>query len=270
MFDKLFTIKINNNSTTNEQLFNDFEECFDYEHQRIEQERLLQQELNHQRSIVKPQLKKIIDEDVSYTNDIRDVLPNYYDKSFKPVKKYNNKNFIFFKYSTNNDNEKEDLQSEEQSSSSSSEELESKNLLLKEIELLFEKCYFYSDIEKMFPKFYKDNKSKINFLYTQVLDERFKKDPTLEVQKDIYVYRSKKEQIKIIEKRKLLQKAPRKHKKKHVFRIDYDDDSDIRIYKRFKAKKEFESALNDEIMKVEEASEAEKSLKEMIVMILKI
>jgi hypothetical protein len=43
MFDKLFNIKINNNSTTNEQLFNDFQEWFDYEHQRIEQERLLQQ-----------------------------------------------------------------------------------------------------------------------------------------------------------------------------------------------------------------------------------
>jgi hypothetical protein len=87
---------------------------------------------------------------------------------------------VFFKYSTNNgkiedDNEKEDLESEEQSSSSSSEELESKDLLLKEIELLFENGYFYSDIEKMFPKLHKDNKSKINFLYTQVLDERFKK-----------------------------------------------------------------------------------------------
>jgi hypothetical protein len=43
----------------------------------------------------------------------------------------------------------------------------------------------------MFPKFHKDNKLKINFLYTQVLDERFKKDPTLEIQKDIDVYRSR-------------------------------------------------------------------------------
>jgi hypothetical protein len=47
--------------------------------------------------------------------------------------------------------------------------------LLKEIELQFENGYFYTDIEKIFPKFYKDNKSKINFLYTQVLGERFKK-----------------------------------------------------------------------------------------------
>jgi hypothetical protein len=92
---------------------------------------------------------------------------------------------VLFKYSTNNgkvdDNEKEGPESEEQSSSSSSEESESEDLLLNEIELLFENGYFYTDIEKKFLKFYKDNKSKINFLYTQVLGERFKRDPTLEV-----------------------------------------------------------------------------------------
>jgi hypothetical protein len=63
MFGKLFNIKINTNSTTNEQLFNDFEERFDYEYQRIEQEHLLQREekeQNHQRSLNKPQVKKII------------------------------------------------------------------------------------------------------------------------------------------------------------------------------------------------------------------
>jgi hypothetical protein len=111
---------------------------------------------------------------------------------------------VFFKYSTDDriidDSEKEDLESLEQSSSSSSEKLESKNLLLKQIKLMFENGYFYTDIEKKFPKFYKHNKSKINFLYTQVLDERFKKDSTLEVQKDIDVYGSRQEKIKIIEK----------------------------------------------------------------------
>jgi hypothetical protein len=117
------------------------------------------------KSLNKPQVKKIIDEDVSYTDDLRDVFSKYYDKSFKPVKKDNSKDFVFFNYSTNNgkidvDNEKEDLESEEQSSSSSFEELESKDLLLKEIELLFENGYFYKDIEKMFLKFHKDNKSK--------------------------------------------------------------------------------------------------------------
>jgi hypothetical protein len=104
MYGKLFNIKINNNSTTNEQLFSDFEEWFDYEHQRIEEECLLQQEQKEQRLLIKPQLKKIIDEDVSCTDDLRDVFPKYYDKSFLPVKKGDSKNFVFFKYSTNNGN----------------------------------------------------------------------------------------------------------------------------------------------------------------------
>jgi hypothetical protein len=168
MFGKLFNIKINNNSTTNEQQFNDFEKWYDCQYQLIEQEHLLQQEQKEQQSLNKSRIKKIEDENVSYTDDLRDIFPKYYDKSFKPVKKGRSKDFVFFKYSTNNgnvdnDNEKEDLESEEQSSSSSSQEPESENLLLKEIELLFENGYFYTDIEKMFPKFYKDNKSKINF-----------------------------------------------------------------------------------------------------------
>jgi hypothetical protein len=175
MFGKVFNIKVNNNSTTNEQLFNYFEEWFDFEHQRIEQERLLELEQKEQQFLNKPHVKKVIDEDVSYSDDLRDGFPKYYDKSFLPVKKGNSKDFVFFKYSTNNEKEKEDLESEDQSSSSSSEELESEDLLLKQIELLFENWYFYMDIKKVFPKFYKDNKSKINFLYTKVLDKRFKK-----------------------------------------------------------------------------------------------
>jgi hypothetical protein len=170
---------------------------------------------------------------------------------------------VFFKYSTNNgnvdnDSEKEDLESEEQSSSSSSEESESEDLLLKEIELLFENDYFYIDIEKMFPKFYEDNKSKINFLYTQVIAERFRRDPTLELQKNIDVYMCRQKQIDIIEKRRHIQKINRKNKK-HDQRSHHD--SDIQSYKRFKAKKDFESALADEIKKVEEESEVQKRFK---------
>jgi hypothetical protein len=56
----------------------------------------------------------------------------------------------------------------------------------------------------MFPKFYKDNKLKKNFLYTKVLAERFKRDPTLEIKKNIDVYRSRQDQIYIIEKRRQL------------------------------------------------------------------
>jgi hypothetical protein len=217
----------------------------------------------------KSQIKKIENENDSYTDDLRDVFPKYYNKSFKLVRKGDSKDFVYFKYSTNDqiidECEKEDLESEEQSSSSSSEEPESQDLLLKEIELLFENGYFYTDIEQMFPKFYRDNKSKINFLFLEVQEERYKKDPTLEIQKNINVYKCRQEDINVIEKRRRLRKTVRKNKKHERSH----PDSDIKNYKRFKAIKEFESVLNDEIKKVEEASEVQRKLIEMIVMILK-
>jgi hypothetical protein len=119
MYSKLFNIKVNNHSTTNEQLFNDFQEWYDFEHQRIKQKHLLQQKQKKQELLNKSRSKKIENENVSYTDNLRDVFLKYYSKSFKPVKKNNSKDFVFFKYSTNdgmidNDNEKEDLESEEQ------------------------------------------------------------------------------------------------------------------------------------------------------------
>jgi hypothetical protein len=54
----------------------------------------------------------------------------------------------------------------------------------------------------MFQNFYQDNISKINFLNTQVIAERFKRDQTLELQKNIDVYKCRQEQINIIEKRR--------------------------------------------------------------------
>jgi hypothetical protein len=36
MYGKVFNIKVSTNSTTNEQLFNDFQEWYDTEHERIE------------------------------------------------------------------------------------------------------------------------------------------------------------------------------------------------------------------------------------------
>jgi hypothetical protein len=113
MFGKVFNIKINNNSITNEQQFNDFEEWFDYQHQLLEQERLLQCEEKEQQSLNKSQIKKIENENHSYTDDLQEVFPKYYNNSFKPVKKSNSKYFVFFKYSTNvgmiDDNEKKIL-----------------------------------------------------------------------------------------------------------------------------------------------------------------
>jgi hypothetical protein len=112
------------------------------------------------------------------------------------------------------------------------------------------------DIEKMFPKFYKHNKSKINFLFTQVLEERFKTYPTLEIQKDIDVYKSRQEQINIIEKRRQFRKRKTVRKNRKQERSHHD--TEIQSYKCFKAKKEFEFVLNDEIKKVEDESKVQK------------
>jgi hypothetical protein len=42
--------------------------------------------------------------------------------------------------------------------------------------------YFNKDVGKMFPTF-----------YTQVVDERFKRDTTLKIEKNIYIYKSRQE-----------------------------------------------------------------------------
>jgi uncharacterized protein YqeY len=58
-----------------------------------------------------------------------------------------------------------------------------------------------------------------------------------------------------------IEDSSRKHKKKYIQRIDYDDYSDIQNFKDFKTKREFKSVLNDEIKKVEEVSAAQNKFK---------
>jgi hypothetical protein len=94
-------------------------------------------------------------------------------------------------------------------------------------------------------------------LYTQVIAERFRRDPTLELQKNIDVYKCRQEQINIIEKRRWLQKTIRKNRKHD----QSHHDTEIQSYKCFKAKKDFKSALTDEIKKVEDESEVQKRFK---------
>jgi hypothetical protein len=53
----------------------------------------------------------------------------------------------------------------------------------------------------------------------------------MKIEKNTDIFKSKKEQIEIIEQRRLFQKVTRKHKKKQANRIDFDADSDIRSYK---------------------------------------
>jgi hypothetical protein len=130
--------------------------------------------------------------------------------------------------------------------------------LLKEIELLFENGYFYTDIEKMFPKFYKDNKSKINFLYTQVLEERFKKTKLWKFKRILMFTGLDKSRLKSLKRedssRKQLERI-----KNMIRKTQYD--SDIHSYTPYKSKKEIESVLNDEIKKAEEESEGQKKFK---------
>jgi hypothetical protein len=64
---------------------------------------------------------------------------------------------------------------------------------------MFENGYFYKDIEKMIPTFYAANAERINLLYTEVLDERFKRDLIFTVQNDIEIYKSRQNQIETIE-----------------------------------------------------------------------
>jgi hypothetical protein len=154
---------------------------------------------------------------------------------------------VFFKYYTD-DGKGDDEESEDSESDEESENNESKDLLLKEIELIFENGYFYKDVAVMFSTFYKANIERINLLYTQVLEERFKRNPTLMFQKDIDIYKSRQNQIETIEKRKTLPKAIKRNERKK----ESEEDSNISSYKRYIAKKDFESALNNEIKKVEE------------------
>jgi hypothetical protein len=59
----------------------------------------------------------------------------------------------------------------------------------------------------------------------------------MKIEKNTDIFKSKKEQIEIIEEKILFWKLTRKQKKKYVRRIYYDCDSDIRSYKRLKTKK---------------------------------
>jgi hypothetical protein len=67
--------------------------------------------------------------------------------------------------------------------------------------------------------------------------------------------------LKSLKREDRSRKQPERIRKKHSHSTDYDVDCDIHSYTRYKAKKEFESVLNDEIKNVEEESEARKKLK---------
>jgi hypothetical protein len=71
------------------------------------------------------------------------------------------------------------------------------------------------------------------------------------IEKDIDVYRSRQDQIEIIEKRRTLKKAIKNIERKKEDEEEEEDPS-IRSYKRYKAKEGFDSALNNELQKAKQ------------------
>jgi hypothetical protein len=108
------------------------------------------------------------------------------------------------------------------------------------------------NVEKQFPYFYKTNSERINLLYYQVYGERFKRDPTLMIEKDIDIYKSRQDQIDIIEKRRTLKKLLNKLERNKKYEEDKEEDSDTHSYKRYKAKEDFNSVLNKEVKKTQQ------------------
>jgi hypothetical protein len=73
-------------------------------------------------------------------------FPEYYNKCFIPIKKR-----------TDDGKEDDDEFEVSISKDEENEECDCKDLLLKEIELMFQNGYFFKDIEKMFPAYYTAN-----------------------------------------------------------------------------------------------------------------
>jgi hypothetical protein len=192
-------------------------------------------------------MKKLLKDGAPFIGDLRETFPKYYNKCFRPIRKKPNTNFIFFKYYTDDgkgyDDDREDSETDEDY-----DDNETKDVLLKELELMLENGYSYEDVEKIFPSFYRGNSERINLLYFQVLQERFNRDPTLIIQKDIDIYKIRQNQIEIIEKRRALKKAIRRSERNK----EDNDDSDDHSYKRYKSKKDFESVLHNEVQKAKQ------------------
>jgi hypothetical protein len=185
MHGETYNIRISTKSNTNDEQFRDFEEWYDYNQQKKEQQHLLEHEIKYQQLLIKSKMKKFLKNGVPFTGDLRETFPEYYNKCFRPYKKKPNTDFIFFKYYTDDGKGDDEESDDDLSDYEDYEDEETKDLLLKEIELTFENGYPYEDVEKIFPYFYKRNAERINLLYYHVYNERFNRDPTLTIQKDI-------------------------------------------------------------------------------------
>jgi hypothetical protein len=244
---KTYNIKICTKSNTNDEQFRDFEEWYDYNQQKKEQQRLLQMEIKYNQLLIKSKMKKFLKDGASFTGDLRETFPEYYNKCFHPYRKKPKTDFIFFKYYTDN-GKGDDEDSEDSETDEDYDDNETKDLLLKKIELMFKNGYTYEDVEKIFRSFYRGNAERVNLLYFQVLQERFNRDRTLTVQKDIDIYKVRQNQIETIEKRKVLKKAIRRSEQNK----EEKEDSDKGSYKPYKSKKDFESVFHNEVQKAKQ------------------
>jgi hypothetical protein len=86
----------------------------------------------------------------------------------------------------------------------------------------------------------------VNLLFKLVNEERFKKDPSLTIEKDTDIYRSRQNQIEIVEKRRALKKVMKRIEEDEE---DEEEDEDLHSCKQYKAKKDFESVLHNEVQK---------------------
>jgi hypothetical protein len=141
-----------------------------------------------------------------------------------------------------------------------SEDNETKDLLLKKIESMFENWYFFMDIKKHFPTLYSAKTEKINLLYTQVLYERFKKDPTLIIQKDIDIYKSSEDQIDTTEKRRTLRKAIKRSERN---KEDEEDSNIIQVTNGIRVKRILNLFSTTKFKKENRKDQSKESKKEM-------
>jgi hypothetical protein len=97
-------------------------------------------------------LKKVLKGGAPFTGVLRETFLEYYNKCFVSIRKKRNNDFVFFKYYTD-DEKGDDEDSEHLKSDEDIEDNETKDLLLKEIELMFENNYSFTNIKNYFQRF---------------------------------------------------------------------------------------------------------------------
>jgi hypothetical protein len=88
MHGQVSDIKISTKSNTNKEQFRDFEEWYDYNQQKKEQQHLLQQEIKYQQLLIKSKMKKLLKDGTPFTEDLRETFPNTTINVFVLIKRF--------------------------------------------------------------------------------------------------------------------------------------------------------------------------------------